>query len=253
MSVTMTNNKELHALVTRACDAGANVLVTYDHAARISEGRKIIATVQVQGVKGIGPYPMPAIRAAERLRDVFGAPDMPDRAEHADTDKLARSATLPDINPFTDSLGMIYALSFVAVAVSAWQTGMRHVFGMLPLWAIVAALLAAGCVLMHWAKWNEPVFACPLAVTWAFLALILVIADTVNRIDPATAEMTPLADPMVLQWATVACTVGFGAAAVFSHFKMILNNYNYQSDAGALVAPASTVPLIDIHAARSEL
>lgn len=248
----MTDNKELHALVAKAHKAGADVLVTYDQAAWINEGRKIIATVQVRGMKGIGPHPMPAIYAAERLRSVFGVLDQNGRQE-ADPGTGDRSPALSDINPFLDSLGIIYALSFVASAIAAWQTGMRHVFGALPLWAIVAAVVAAGCVLMHWAKWSEPVFACPLAVTWAFLALVLVLADSLNRIYPASADITPLANPMVLQWAIVACTVGFGATAVFSHFKMILNNYNIAEEAAGVNVPSSALPLIaDIHAARSE-
>lgn len=244
----MTDNKELHALVEMAHNAGADVLVTYDQAERMSEGHKIIATVRIQGVKGIGAHPMPAIHAAERLRSVFGVVDRDDRVV-VDSGTVDRSLAVVDINPFLDSLGIIYALSFVAVAVAAWQTGMRHAFGVLPLWAVVAAVVAAGCVLMHWAKWSEPVFACPLAVTWAFLALILVLADSLNRIYPASADITPLANPMVLQWSIVTCTVGFGAAAVFSHFKVILNNYNILEEATEVNAPSAALPLVaDIHA-----
>lgn len=244
----MTDNKELQALVAKALNAGASVRVTYDQIAWLAEGRKIIDTVQVHGVKGIGPHPMPAIHAAERLRGVFGVL-AGNIGEEANVHPAPRLSSLSDINPFFDSLGIIYALSFVAIAVAAWQTGMRHVFGMLPLWAIVAAVLGAGCVLMHWAKWSEPVFACPLAVTWAFLALGLVLADIANRIYPASSDITPLANPIILQWTIVACTVGFGAAAVFSHFKLILINYN---NASANV-PNSALPLVtDIHAARSE-
>ncbi|WP_080437409.1 hypothetical protein [Burkholderia ubonensis] len=129
-----------------------------------------------------------------------------------------------DVNPFVDSLGILYALGFVAVAIAAYRTGMRHVLGVLPLWAIVATILAAGCVLMHWAKWSEPVFLCPLAVVWTFQALWLVTVDSVNTIYPRIASVTPLADPVIVQWAIVASTIGFGAAAVFAHFKVILIN-----------------------------
>lgn len=129
-----------------------------------------------------------------------------------------------DVNPFVDSLGILYALGFVAVAIAAYRTGMRHVVGALPLWAIVATILAAGCVLMHWAKWSEPVFLCPLAVVWTFEALWLVTVDSVNTIYPPIASVTPLADPVIVQWAIVASTIGFGASAVFAHFKMILIN-----------------------------
>ncbi|ONC41677.1 hypothetical protein AQ914_18495 [Burkholderia pseudomallei] len=129
-----------------------------------------------------------------------------------------------DINPFADSLGILYALGFVALAIAAYRTGMRHVFGALPLWAIVASILAAGCVLMHWAKWSEPVFLCPLAVVWTFQALWLVTVDMVSSIYPPITSTTPLADPVIVQWAIVATTIGFGAAAVFAHFRMVLSN-----------------------------
>lgn len=126
-------------------------------------------------------------------------------------------------NPFTDSLGILYALSFVAVAIAGWRTGMRHVVGELPLWAVIAALLATGCVLMHAVRWSVAMYACPLAVAWAFLALAVLGADIGNRIYPKAASLTPLADPAVLQWGGIAMTVGFGAAAVFNHFHMLLD------------------------------
>ncbi|TCK32051.1 hypothetical protein B0G84_9189 [Paraburkholderia sp. BL8N3] len=124
-------------------------------------------------------------------------------------------------NPFTDSLGILYALSFIAVALAGWHGGMRHAVGVLPLWAVIAAILAAGCVLMHSVRWMAATYACPLAVTWAFLAIDMLGADIASRIYPRVASLTPLADPAVLQWGGVVITVGFGAAAVLSHFQAL--------------------------------
>ncbi|ONC41678.1 hypothetical protein AQ914_18500 [Burkholderia pseudomallei] len=67
----MTDMRELLELVERARNAGAEVDLTYDAHAWSEEGRSIISTVRVHGVAGIGPYPMPAISAAERLREAF--------------------------------------------------------------------------------------------------------------------------------------------------------------------------------------
>lgn len=65
-----TCNKELHALISKAEARGATVQVDYDMNALVSEGRSIICAIQVFGLKGCGPYPMPAITAAERLREL---------------------------------------------------------------------------------------------------------------------------------------------------------------------------------------
>ena len=137
-------------------------------------------------------------------------------------------------NPFTDSLGILYALSFVAVAVAGWQSGLRHVLGALPLWAVIASLLAAGCVLMHAVRWGTAEYACPLGVAWAFLALLMVWADFGEHVYPRIAAITPLADFAVLQWGGVALTVGFGATSVFKHFEVLLLNYYFSQ------------PLVDI-------
>lgn len=64
----MTNANELIALITKARRAGVTVLCTYDADALELEGREIIETVTVIGLKGCGSFPMPAITAAERLR-----------------------------------------------------------------------------------------------------------------------------------------------------------------------------------------
>lgn len=65
-----TCNKELLVLISKAESMGAIVHVEYDMDALIDEGRTIISEVQVSGLKGCGPFPMSAIAAAERLREL---------------------------------------------------------------------------------------------------------------------------------------------------------------------------------------
>lgn len=64
----MTSTQELNSLIEKARAAGATVNVTHDAAAKSEEGRDIIETVQVIGLRGCGPHPMSPISAAERLR-----------------------------------------------------------------------------------------------------------------------------------------------------------------------------------------
>lgn len=66
----MTSNEEILELITRARAMGATVNVTHDQVARLTEGRSVIDTVQVLGLKGCGPFAMPALDAAERLREL---------------------------------------------------------------------------------------------------------------------------------------------------------------------------------------
>jgi hypothetical protein len=68
----MTSNKELRALIRRAEDAGAEILVNYDDFAAIDEGRAIISEVKVikttlPPFNKIGPGWMSPIFAAEIL------------------------------------------------------------------------------------------------------------------------------------------------------------------------------------------
>ena len=70
----MTDNKELIELIRKIKVIGGNVTVTYDNEALQNEGRQIIDTVQISGVKGIGPYPMSAIGAAESMRRALFSP-----------------------------------------------------------------------------------------------------------------------------------------------------------------------------------
>ncbi|WP_434598583.1 hypothetical protein M1D58_27370 (plasmid) [Pseudomonas sp. R4-76] len=65
-----TCNKELKTLISKAESMGATVQIGYDMNVLISEGRSIISDVQISNLKGCGPFPMPAITAAERLREL---------------------------------------------------------------------------------------------------------------------------------------------------------------------------------------
>lgn len=58
----MTDDKEIRLLVCRMRLAGAAVIVATDR-----EG--YVDSVQISGAKGIGPYPMGPIGAAERMRE----------------------------------------------------------------------------------------------------------------------------------------------------------------------------------------
>lgn len=68
----MTCSAELRILIDRAAARGATIRVEYDSRALIEEGRMVEETVQVRGLKGCGPLPMPPISAAERLRSLVG-------------------------------------------------------------------------------------------------------------------------------------------------------------------------------------
>lgn len=71
----MVSNSELRDLVERLRAHGAQVDVTYDAALQASEGRDVIDSVTVAGVRGIGPHPMAPIAAAERIREALAAID----------------------------------------------------------------------------------------------------------------------------------------------------------------------------------
>lgn len=69
----MTTQKEIRNLIARAEARGAVVTVQIDEGALEAEGREIIDTVQVVGLKGVGSHPMSLISAAERLREALAA------------------------------------------------------------------------------------------------------------------------------------------------------------------------------------
>lgn len=67
-----TSTNDLMDIIENARAAGAVILVTYDEDAKLFEGRDIIESVQViGGMKGIGPFPMPPLYAAETIRRVM--------------------------------------------------------------------------------------------------------------------------------------------------------------------------------------
>lgn len=70
----MTNREELRALIRRAEDAGAQIVVLYDFWAAADEGRAVISDVRVlktthPAFRDIGPGWMSNIAAAKRLRE----------------------------------------------------------------------------------------------------------------------------------------------------------------------------------------
>lgn len=69
----MTNTNELNSLIAAARAKGANIEVQHDMDALFDEGREVVDAVRVSGAKGIGPEWMPAITAAERLREFCAA------------------------------------------------------------------------------------------------------------------------------------------------------------------------------------
>lgn len=62
----MTDEKELMSLILQVMEIGGNVNVTYEE----NEGCMLIDTVQINNVKGCGPYPMSPIAAAEKMREI---------------------------------------------------------------------------------------------------------------------------------------------------------------------------------------
>lgn len=67
----MTSEKEIYALIERARLAGAVVTVTHGDDANAHDSRGFVSSVTVTGMRGVGPFPMPPLCAAERLRDAL--------------------------------------------------------------------------------------------------------------------------------------------------------------------------------------
>jgi hypothetical protein len=64
-------NHNISELIVKARGLGATVLVTYDEDAKRYEGRLIIDSVQVIGLKGCGPFTMGSHYAGERLGELL--------------------------------------------------------------------------------------------------------------------------------------------------------------------------------------
>jgi hypothetical protein len=60
----MIDRKELETLIAKARGAGATVTVKHDE-------QGWIKSVQVSGLKGVGPFPMAPIAFGERMREVL--------------------------------------------------------------------------------------------------------------------------------------------------------------------------------------
>ncbi|KAA0178800.1 hypothetical protein FX016_22980 [Cupriavidus gilardii] len=152
------------------------------------------------------------------------------------------------INPFTDPVGLLFLCAFVAVAIAVWRGGSSPVIGTLPLWAVVASTVAAGCVLLHWIQSGDPELVCRLAVMWSFLACGMTVATIANRYLPAAAQSTPLLDLLALQWGIVAATITLGGTAVLAHFRLRLeasHDLRCRDDARAIVEEVSMPGHID--------
>ena len=63
----MQRQNGIRELIARAEALGAHIVTTSDEEARRLEGRDLIASVQVFGLPGLGPHPMPVLSAVERL------------------------------------------------------------------------------------------------------------------------------------------------------------------------------------------
>lgn len=65
-----TNSNEIAQLIRKAEAMGATVITELDLDSLLDEGRAVINTVQISGLKGCGPFSMPVVAAAERLREL---------------------------------------------------------------------------------------------------------------------------------------------------------------------------------------
>ena len=66
----MVSQEEIRSLIKKARANGAIVNVAYDSTAKKLEGRDIVSSVQVIGLKGFGHYPVGPIAFAERMREL---------------------------------------------------------------------------------------------------------------------------------------------------------------------------------------
>ena len=67
----MVSQEEIRDLIAKAKANGAIVNVGFDRMVKRLEGRYIVSSIQVIGLKGFGPYPVGPIAFAERMRELF--------------------------------------------------------------------------------------------------------------------------------------------------------------------------------------
>ncbi len=77
-----TDTRELNALIAWARNKGAKVTVKWDAKALRDEGRHIHESIQVSGLKGVGPHPMSPIYFAEKLRELKSSSRNPKKVNH---------------------------------------------------------------------------------------------------------------------------------------------------------------------------
>ncbi|MHD0644437.1 hypothetical protein ACYPKM_02220 [Pseudomonas aeruginosa] len=65
----MFSNQQIVALINTLQRFGADVTTTIDHAYLVETGGEVIDEVQISNCKGIGPFPMGAYSAAERISE----------------------------------------------------------------------------------------------------------------------------------------------------------------------------------------
>lgn len=69
----MISNQEIVDMVKHVRAKGAIVNVAYDSLIKRVEGRDIVSSIQVIGLKGFGHYPVGPIAFAERMRSIIAA------------------------------------------------------------------------------------------------------------------------------------------------------------------------------------
>lgn len=67
----MVSQEEIRDLIAKAKAKGAIVNVSFDRLAKKVEGRDIVSSIQVIGLKGFGHHPVGPIAFAERMRELF--------------------------------------------------------------------------------------------------------------------------------------------------------------------------------------
>ena len=67
----MVSQEEIHDLISKAKANGAIVNVGFDRMVKKLDGRDIVSSIQVIGLRGFGSYPVGPIAFAERMRELW--------------------------------------------------------------------------------------------------------------------------------------------------------------------------------------